>query len=140
MKPSRSFILGVVTSIIVFAIIGCIIFVKTMSSIDVFGGYPNGSGKHEASPDKKWEAHASNMSDKTFNGTIIHYFNFSVEDKNTGEPIIVHRFPQPDFKVMFRQGNGIITWSKDSTEVTFGTVDEVVWSYKIPESELQTSN
>jgi len=107
-----------------------------MSSIDVFGSYPNGSGRHEVSPDKKWQAHASNMSDKISNGNIIHYYEFSIIDKNTREPIIVHRFPQPEFKVIFREGNGIITWSTDSSEVTFGTADKVVWSYHIPADKL----
>lgn len=95
--------------------------------------YPLGSGRHSTSPDGRWEAHALNMSDEIYEDKVIHYFEFSIVDNRTGEPIVKHRFPEGDHSVEFRQGNGLIQWSDDSRRMTFGSDQDLLWEFEIPE-------
>jgi hypothetical protein len=88
--------------------------------------YPLGGGQYQASPDGKFEAHASNLTDKTFWGGERHYYEFSVYPQGrSSEDIRTVRMDHlpgvPPFPM--RGDRKIILWSPDSTSVTFAFQD-----------------
>jgi hypothetical protein len=115
---------------IIVAFVVCMAFFQQLSTIDM---YPMGSGRYETSPNGKFVAHANNMQNK-HNGETLQYYEFEIEDAQSNSMIKSHRIFLPKDtspSVHFRSGNGKIIWNEDSSMVSFGSDDELIWHYKL---------
>jgi len=83
--------------------------------------YPLGAGQYQASPDGRYEAHASTMRDEDFWGNKRDYYELSVLDKSSREAVRTIRMDPIPGTPMFRmyRDERVITWSDDSKSVSF---------------------
>lgn len=86
-----------------------------------FWFYPIGTGEYRLSPDRRFTAHAKNMSFGTISGERRYYLRITVVDHSTDREVwrIVYEHPVgadvPDFG---RRDKRYVTWSADSRTVT----------------------
>jgi len=107
-----------------------ILAAMTYRAIQV-AAYPIGGGRYEASPNGRYEAHASNMYDESFGGVNRSYYAFEVRDQS-GRVLRSIELPQPPNALGFRGGQGRIMWAADSKSVSFGTPTQIVWTTPVP--------
>jgi len=85
----------------------------------------SGGGQSLSSPNDLYEAYAMSYRMERFWGGISEYYEFWIIDKKTGDLIRKVRMEQLDDKQQFwmRGDERIISWSSDSSEVTFAFQD-----------------
>ncbi len=93
--------------------------------------YTMGSGNSEDSPNGSFTADASNMTAKDSWGNSRSYYEFTVHDRH-GRVLRTIQIPEPPFPIIFRGGSGRIMWAADSTTVSFGTPQAVIWTTPVP--------
>jgi len=80
--------------------------------------YPQGGGRYQESPDKRFTAHASNLIDRSFFGGEKSYYEFTIQS----EPQLrVRRMvidAPPEGLIEWRD-EGTIQWAADSSFVTY---------------------
>lgn len=87
---------------------------------------PLGTGEYRESPDGRYTAHASNMSDGTLGGNRPEYIKISVEETSSSRDIwrIVLNYTggvdRPEYGM---RGIKFILWADDSTSVTVPVFD-----------------
>lgn len=84
-----------------------------------------GGGQGLDSPNGVYKALATSYSMKRFWGGTKKYYEFGIKDKESGDWIRCIRKEHSGDKPQFwmREGERIITWSSDSSEVTFAFRD-----------------
>ncbi len=93
--------------------------------------YPMGGGRYEDSPNGQFTANASNVYDENFWGSSRNYYEFDVRSKK-GNVLRSVQLPGPPNPIYFREGTGRIMWASDSTSVSFGTSQDVIWTTPVP--------
>ncbi|MFN2513275.1 MAG: hypothetical protein ABR568_17860 [Pyrinomonadaceae bacterium] len=80
--------------------------------------YPIGGGQHRESPDKKFTASASSMTDRFFFGGERRYFEFDIE---VGSRQKIRRIviDEPPEGMIDWRAEGSIEWAADSSSVTY---------------------
>jgi hypothetical protein len=80
--------------------------------------YPQGGGRYQESPDKRFTAHASSLTDCSFFGGERSYYEFTIES----EPRLrVRRMvidAPPEGMIEWRE-EGTIQWAADNASVTY---------------------
>ena len=95
--------------------------------------YPLGSGQYDLSPDGRFEARASNMTDKSFWGGQRHYYQFEIIDVTTKERLrtVTMGFPDGEPAVVYR-GPKVIKWAADSSSVTIPIGQDLELTIEMP--------
>lgn len=80
--------------------------------------YPMGGGNSQESPDKRFTASASDMTDCGFFSGKRSYYEFTIE---TGSRQVIRRIviPEPPEGMINWRGEGTIQWAADSSRVTY---------------------
>jgi hypothetical protein len=80
--------------------------------------YPIGGGQHRESPDKRFTAYASSLTDRYFFGGERRYYEFTIE---AGPRQRVRRMvlDEPSEGMIGWRDEGTIQWAADSSSVTF---------------------
>jgi len=96
-------------------------------------GYPMGLGSFELSPNGFYEAHASNMIDKTFWGHETHYYEFQIVETRGRTIVKKYRMGYaPGLPAVTIRQDGMIHWNATSSQVTFGDAATTVWMTTVP--------
>ena len=80
--------------------------------------YPMGGGQYKESPDKRFTAHASSLTDRSFSGGERRYYEFTIE---AGPRQRVRRLvidAPPEGMIGWRE-EGTIQWAADGSTVTY---------------------
>ncbi len=80
--------------------------------------YPQGGGRYQESPNKRFTAHASNLTDCSFFGGEKSYYEFTIESE---PPLRVRRMTidAPPEGIIEWRDEGTIQWASDSSSVTY---------------------
>lgn len=80
--------------------------------------YPMGGGQYKESPDKRFTAHASSLTDRSFFGGERRYYEFSIE---AGPRQRVRRLviDEPPEGMIDWRDEGTIQWATDGSTVTY---------------------
>jgi len=111
----------VVTAFVVLLVIGAL-----QRACDVII-YPIGSGRREASPNGKFQAHAGWLYDESFWGFSHHWYEFEVRGKDSGKVLAAQSVDVPAGQPVCEwRGEGTIEWTPDSSTVRFLAEDGAV--------------
>jgi hypothetical protein len=80
--------------------------------------YPMGAGRCKESPDKRFKAHASSMTDCEFFSGERHYYEFSIEAESR-RTMRRLEMDAPAKKTIDWREEGTIEWATDSSTVTY---------------------
>lgn len=80
--------------------------------------YPMGGGQHKESPDKRFTARASSLTDRSFFGGKSHYYEFAIE-ADSGQRVRHLVIEGPQEGMIGWREQGTIQWAADSSAVTF---------------------
>jgi hypothetical protein len=103
--------------IAVIAVPAVLLLATAYRFVQVFP-YPMGGGQYRESPDKRFTAQASSLTDRSFFGSERRYYEFTIE---AGPPQRVRRVvidEPPEGMIGWRE-QGTIQWAADSSAVTY---------------------
>jgi hypothetical protein len=103
--------------IVVVVLLAMLLCVAVYRVVHVFP-YPMGGGQHRGSPDKKFTASASSMTDRFFFGGERRYYEFEIE---AGPRQQVRRIviDEPSEGMIDWREEGSIEWAADSSAVAY---------------------
>jgi hypothetical protein len=104
--------------IIIFLVLVAVLFLAAGYRFVQVLPYPMGGGQYKESPDKRFTAHASSLTDRSFFGGERRCYEFTIE---TGPRQRVRRLviDEPPEGMIGWRDEGTIQWAADSSAVTY---------------------
>jgi hypothetical protein len=104
--------------IIIFLVLVALLLVAAVYRFMQVLPYPMGGGQYKESPDKRFTAHASSLTDRSFFGGERRYYEFTIEagPRQSVRHLVIDE--PPEGMIGWRD-EGTIQWAADGSTVTY---------------------